>query len=73
MIAALRERLAALKAKAEANKGEITGIGERIDAAETGSDDLETKVGNNETGISSLEGRVKANDDMIAALTGRVD
>ena len=73
LIAALRERLAALKAKAEANKGEIDGIGGRIDAAETGTDDLEKKVANNETGISSLDGRVKANDDMIAALTGRVD
>ena len=73
LIRALRERLGALRQKAEVNKKEIVDLGQRIDAAETGVEALDTKVGNNETGIGSLEGRVKANDSMIEALTGRVD
>ena len=73
MIKALKGRLTSLKAKTEANKKEIGDLGIRIDTAQTGEENLDTKVGNNETGIESLEGRVEANDNMIEALGGRVD
>ena len=73
LIAALRGRLTALRAKAEANKKGIEDLGVRYDATEQEVEVLETKVGNNVTAIGSLEGRNKANNDMIQALGDRVD
>lgn len=54
LIKGLRGRLVALREKAAANKLEIVTLGTRIDAAEVGVENLDSKVENNETGIGSL-------------------